>query len=130
MYILIIKVIFQEVPMRKTCLINVQEGWEPKKYLRECCYHRIECLAANFLTAFMRRRFLNNAALATTTNRRSERVSDGTGTRVVTQIINRRRIKIIQRDLYNVRGPPLIGDQKNREKNHCSNQNCISNLFI
>ena len=30
-----------------------------QKYLRENCYHRIECIAATFLAAFMIRRPLN-----------------------------------------------------------------------
>ena len=55
-----------------------------RKYLRKSCCHRIECFAANFLTAFMWERPLNSAALATTTHRRPERVSDGTNTQVVT----------------------------------------------
>ena len=29
---------------------------EPQKYLRESCYHHIECTAATFLAAFMLRR--------------------------------------------------------------------------
>ena len=51
-----------------------------QKYLRENCYHRIECTIATFLAAFMLRRPLNSAALATTTHRKPERVSNGTGT--------------------------------------------------
>ena len=49
-----------------------------RQYLRKICCHRIECFAAIFLAAFMWRRPLNSAALATTTHRRPERVSDGT----------------------------------------------------
>ena len=79
-----------------------------RKYLKESCCHCIYCLVANFLASFMWRRPLNSVALATTTNRRPEGMSDGIGTRVVAQIINRCRIEIILRDLYNVRGPPLI----------------------
>ena len=54
-----------------------------RKYLWKSCCHRIECLAANFLAAFMWRRPLSSAALATTTHRRPERVSNGTSTQVV-----------------------------------------------
>ena len=60
-----------------------------QKYLRESCYHRIECLAANFLAAFMWRRPLNSATLAITTHRKPEIVSDVTSTQVVAQIINK-----------------------------------------
>ena len=75
------------------------------KYLRESCYHRIECTAATFLAVFMLRRPLNSAALATTTHRKPERVSDGTGTQVRAQMINKCRIKMAQTELYNVRDP-------------------------
>ena len=83
-----------------------------RKYLRKNCCHRLECSVANFLAAFMWRRPLNSAALATTTQRRPEKVSDGTSTQVVAQMINKCRIKIVQMELYNVRDPPWIGDQK------------------
>jgi len=55
---------------------------EIQKYLRKSCYHSIKCAAATFLAIFMWRRPLNNAAFATTTHRKSKRVSDGTGTQV------------------------------------------------
>ena len=56
----------------------------PQKYLRESCYHCIECTAATFLAAFLLRRLLNSVALTTTTHRKLERVSDGTDTQVKT----------------------------------------------
>ena len=52
----------------------------PQKYLRENYRHSIECTAATFLAAFILRRPLNNVALATTTHRKPERVSNGTNT--------------------------------------------------
>ena len=102
---------------------------EVMKYLRKNCCHCIECPAANFLVAFMWRRPLNNAVLATTTYRKPERVSNGTSTQVMAQMINKCRIKIVQKELYNVRDPPWIGDQKKRERKDRSNQNYICNLF-
>ena len=66
-----------------------------QKYLRESCYHHIECTAATFLAAFMWRRPLNSTVLATTTHRKPKRVSDGTGTQVRTQMINKCRIKMV-----------------------------------
>ena len=78
----------------------------PEKYLRESCYHRIECTAATFLAAFMLRRPLNSVVLATTTHRKPERVSDGTSTQVKAQMINKCRIKMVQGELYNVRDLP------------------------
>ena len=64
-----------------------------QKYLRESCYHRIECTTATFLAAFMLRRPLNNVVLATTTHRKSESV-DETSTQVRAQMINKCRIKM------------------------------------
>ena len=55
---------------------------------------------------------LNSAVLATITHRRLKRVSDGTNTQVVAQMINKCRIKIVQKELYNVRDPPCIEDRK------------------
>ena len=49
---------------------------ETQKYLRERCYHRIECTTATFLAVFMLRRPLNSAVLATITYRKLERVYD------------------------------------------------------
>ena len=77
-----------------------------QKYLRESCYHHIEYTTATFLAAFMLRRPLNSVVLATTTHRKPERVSDGTSTQVRAQMINKCRIKMAQRELYNVRDPP------------------------
>jgi len=102
---------------------------EAMKYLRKNCCHHIECPAANFLAAFMWKRPLNNAPLTTTIHRKSKRVSDGINTQVVAQMINKCRIKIVQKELYNVRDPPWIKDQKERGRKDYTNQNCICNLF-
>ena len=77
-----------------------------QKYLRESCYHCIECTVATFLAVFMWRRSLNNAALAIITHRKPKRVFDGTGTQVRAQMTNKCRIKMVQREIYNVRDPP------------------------
>ena len=79
---------------------------ETQKYLRKSCYHRIECTATTFLTTFMWRRPLNSAILATTTHRKSKKVSDGTDTQIRPQMINKCRIKIVQGELYNVKNLP------------------------
>ena len=79
---------------------------ETHKYLKESCYYRIECIAVTFLAVFMVRRPLNSAALATTTHRKPKRVSDRTSTQVRAQMVNKCRIKMIQRELYNVRDTP------------------------
>ena len=77
-----------------------------QKYLRESCYHHIECTAATFLAAFILRRPLNSAALATTTHRKPESVFDETSTQVRVQMVNKYSIKMAQNELYNVRDPP------------------------
>ena len=87
-----------------------------RKYLRKSCCHRIKCPAANFLATFMWRKPLNNAVLATATHRRPEGVSDRTSTRVAAWMIDKCRIMIIRRELYNVRDPPWIGDRGRRRK--------------
>ena len=77
-----------------------------QKYLRKTCYHHIKCTEATFLNVFMWRRLLNSAALTTTTHRKPKRVSDGTDTQVRAQMINKCRIRMVQKKLYNVRDPP------------------------
>ena len=84
--------------------------WVARKYLVKNCCHRIECSVANFLIAFMWRRPLNNTVLAIPTHRGPERVFDGTSTQVVDWMINKWRVKIIQRGIYNVRNPWGKGD--------------------
>jgi len=56
-----------------------------RKYLRKSYYHCIKCPATNFLAAFMWKKPLNNAVLATRIHRKPERVSDGTSIQVVAQ---------------------------------------------
>ena len=89
---------------------------EARKYLRKNCCHHIECPAINFLAVFIWRRPLNSVVLATITHRKSERVSDGTSTQVVTQMINKCKIKIIQKELYNEKDPLWIEYRKKREE--------------
>ena len=79
---------------------------ETQKYLKKSYYHRIKFTAATSLATFMWRRPLNSAALAIATHRKLEKVSDGIGTQVRAQMINKCRMRMIQRELYNVRAPP------------------------
>ena len=79
---------------------------ETQKYLKKNCYHHIKCAAVTFLAAFMWRRPLNSVTLAITTHRKPKRVSDGIGIQLMAQTINKCRIKMILRKLYNVRDPP------------------------
>ena len=96
---------------------------ETYKYLRESCHHRIKCTAAIFLVTFMWRRPLNSAILATTTHRKPERVSDETGIQVKARMINKCRMKMVQRRIYNVKDSSWMSDRKKEERKDCSNLN-------
>ena len=63
---------------------------------------------------------LNCVALANATHRKPKRVFDGTGTQVRAQMINKCRIKMVQRELYNVRDPPWGGGPEKTEKKICN----------
>ena len=117
-----IRMTLQETPTIGTCLTNIPESRKPKKYLRECCHHRIKCTAATFLAAFMWRIPLNSATLATTTHNKLERMSNGTGTQVRVRMINRWRVKMIQMRIY--KGKTLQKKMKKKRK-HGSNLNCL-----
>ena len=75
----------------------------------------------------MWRIILNSVVLTTTTNRRPDTVSNGTSIQVEAQMINKCRIKIIQRELYNGRDPPWKGDRKNHKRNTVAIKNQICN---
>ena len=97
--------------------MNMKEGGGgAQKYLRKSCYHRIKLTVITFLTAFMWRKHLNSETLVTTTYRKPREVSDGTGTQVISQMIDKCRVKMIQRELYNVKNPLWKGHQKNSRK--------------
>ena len=68
----------------------------------------------------MWRRPLNSAALANATHKKPKRVSDGIGTQVRAQMINKCRIKMIQRGLYNMRDPPCGGGPEKTVKQICN----------
>ena len=97
--------------------MNMKEGGGgAQKYLRKSCYHRIKFTVITFLTAFMWRKHLNSETLVTTTHRKPREVSDGTGTQVISQMIDKCSVKMIQRELYNVKNPLWKGYQKNSRK--------------
>ena len=49
---------------------------------------------------------LNSAALAAATHKRLKDMSDGMGTQVGIQVINKCKVQMIRKDLYNVEEPP------------------------
>ena len=96
---------FQEAQEIRTCLMNMKERGRAQKYLRKSCYHRIKFIVTTFLTAFMWRKHLNSEILVITIYRKPGEVSDGTDTQVISQTIDKCRVKMIQRELYNVKNP-------------------------
>ena len=86
--------------------MNMKEGGGgAQKYLRKSYYHRIKFTVTTFLAPFMWRRHLNSETLVTTTHKKPEEVFDGTDTQVISQTIDKCRVKMIQRELYNVKNP-------------------------
>ena len=64
----------------------------------------------------MWRRRLNSATLANATHREVGKVADGTSTQVRVQMINKWKVKMIQKMLYKMGDSPRKGDRKRREK--------------
>ena len=69
------------------------------------------------MAAFMWRRLLNSTTLATTTHRKPKRVSDGIGTQVRVQMIDKWRVKMIQRMIYKVKDSSWKRDRKKEKEN-------------
>ena len=61
-------------------------------------------------------RRLNNATLTTATHRELGKVVDGISTQVRVQMINKWRVKMIQKRLYKVEDSSLKGNQRRGEK--------------
>ena len=57
-------------------------GTEAQKYLRESCYHRIECSVANFLAALMKKLSLNSVFQPYSYPQRLQEGTDGTSINV------------------------------------------------
>ena len=85
--------------------MDLKEREDSPKYLRKSCYHRIKCTITTFLAVFMWRRHLNSETLVITIHREPEEVSDGTNTQVKSQMNDKCKVKMIQRELYNVKNP-------------------------
>ena len=60
----------------------------------------------------MWRKPLNGIALAIPTHRGAKRMSNETSTQVVAWMINKCKVKIIKRELYNVKDPPWRKDRR------------------
>ena len=66
----------------------------------------------NDLAALMMKGPLNSMALVAATHRGCGKMTDGTSIRVMTYIINRWRVKIDRKKIYNGRDPPRMGDRE------------------
>ena len=82
--------------------MNLKERGESPKDLRKRYCHRIKCTVTTFLAAFMWRRHLNSETLVITTHKELEEVFDGTETQVKSQMNDKSKVKMIQRELYNI----------------------------
>ena len=73
----------------------------------------------NILAALMMKGPLNSMALVAATHRGSGKVADGTSTRVMACTINRWRVRIDWKEVYNGKDPPRMRDRekgRRREK--------------
>ena len=94
---------FQEAQERRTCPMDLKGREESTKDLRKSCCHHIKYTITTFLVTFMWRRHLNSETLVITTHREPEELSDGTNTQVKSQMNDKCRVKMIQKELYNVK---------------------------
>ena len=92
--------------------MDLKERRESPKYLRKSCCRHIKCIITTFLATFMWRRHLNNETLITTTHKEPKDVVDGTDTQVKSQMNDKCKVKMIRKDLYNVKNPLCRGDGK------------------
>ena len=92
--------------------MDLKERWESPKYLKKSCCRRIKCTVTTFLATFIWRRHLNSETLITTTHKEPEDVVDGTNTQVKSQMNDKCRVKMIRKDLYNVKNLLCRGDGK------------------
>ena len=82
-----------------------KKGGKTQKYFWKSCYHHIKFTVTTFLVAFMWRRHLNSEALVTTTHRKPREVFNEIGTQVISQTMDKCKVKMIQNKLYNVKNP-------------------------
>ena len=112
----IVRRTFQEALERRTCPTDLKGMWESPKDLRRSCCRRIKCTVTTFLVAFMSRRHLNSETFVTTTHKEPEDVADGTDTQVKSQMNDKCKVKMIRKELYNVKNPLCRGDGKNQKR--------------
>ena len=88
---------------------------------------RIKCKEATFPTALMWRRQANNVTLANATHKKIRWMSDGTGTQVKVQMVNKCKALINLRRLYKRRKSSWRKDRKlEEEKGEREREECCS----
>ena len=97
-----------------------------EKYIRESCYHRIECSVANSLAALMRKWYLNSIFQFYSYSQRLQEGADRI--RINTSnLIYTWRVEIKERREYKIeRRPRWKGIRELREK-YCSTKSCTCN---
>ena len=80
--------------------------------------------AADSLAALMKKWPLNSITLFATTHSKLRKVVDGTGTQVVTCMINKWTAKINEKEIYNEKCPPRVREEKKKRKK--KEDGCIS----
>ena len=96
---------FQEAQERRTCPMDLKERGKSPKDLRNSYCHHIKCTVTTFLAPFMWRKYLNNETPVIRTHKESEEVSDRTDTQVNSQMNDKCKVKMIQREIYNIENP-------------------------
>ena len=97
--------------------LNTWKRKKNSKYLRKSCHHHIKCTVTTFLTALIWRRPLNSVILAATTHKGLKGVFDRMGAQVGVQVINKCKVQMIRKSLYNVEKPPWRGESEKEEEN-------------
>ena len=110
-------------PLKHTSQIRDKEG--NPKYLSKSCPHHIKYTVTTFLTALMWRKPLNSVILAAVAYKGLKGVSDGMGAQVGVQIINKCKVQMMRKSLYNVEKPPM---RRGREKGGENNVACKRTL--
>ena len=109
---LAIRVTLQEVQVIETCLMNIWEGRKPKNIYGKAATTALNALQLLFWPHLCKEDPWTVLSWLSPLTGSQKRVSDGTDTQVRGQMINKCRIKMIPRELYNVRDPLWGKDQK------------------
>ena len=108
--------------------MHYERTWQmgAMKYLRENCYHCIECSVANFLAALMRKWYLNSTFQPYSYSQRLQEGVDGT--RINTSnLMYMWRVEIKERREYKIERRLWGKEIESLREKHYSNKNCACN---